>query len=207
MVVRSLLVVAALVVAPSRSDADVFKLFGEAHGGAVFGKGTAGDAVDADKDFFANVPHGMYGLRVGARFLIFDGTIQHHQFRNSDRVQTWTQFMAGMSMLSELGSDQQKKAGHSSYAELGAQVGFGIGTGAQVMPPLSNDEVTDKAFIAEGRLGFGKHLNPLMDIGIIVPVSWGYFLKSDFASNDLSGHYKSVQVELLAYFRFNIVLL
>src|SRR5262245_60976174 len=99
--VRTLIVIAALVVplvAPLRADADVLKCFGEAHGGGVFGKGTGGDAVDADEDFFSNVPHGMYGVKVGARFLILEGSIQHHQFRNGDRVATWTQFAAGMSV-------------------------------------------------------------------------------------------------------------
>ena len=78
------------------------------------------------------------------------------------------------------------------------------------MPPLSNDEVTDKALPrSRAGLGFGKHLNKLFDIGVAVPVSWGYFFKNgvDTSANDVSTHYQSFQIEGLVYLRVNIKLL
>ena len=54
---------------------------------------------------------------------------------------------------------------------MGADLWFGLGTGAQVMPPLDNAQLTDKAFLAEGRFGFGKHLSKVFDLGVVVPVS------------------------------------
>lgn len=206
-----LLVVAAVVACglPARADADIFKLFGELHGGAVGGKGLSGDAVDQEKDFFAHAPHPMYGVRVGARLLIFDGVIQHHQFRNGNRLATWTQFGVGLGIEADLGDEKTKKAKKSAYLDFGIHAGFGLGTGQQVMPPLSNDEVTDKGFIVEGRLGFGKHLNKFVDIGVAVPASWGYFFKNglDTSANDVTTQYRSFQIEGLVYLRMNLKLL
>jgi len=203
--------VVALVLAglSARADADVLKLFGEVHGGAVGGKGLSGAPVDQDKDFFSNVPHGAYGVRVGARFLILEGAIQHHQFTNGSRLSTWTQFSTGIGIQADVGDQEARKAHKSGFLDMGVDVAFGLGTGQQVDPPLSNDEISDKGVLIEGRVGFGKHLNELFDIGVVVPVSWGYFLKSDFdaAANDPSTHYKSFQIEALAYLRLNLKLL
>ena len=45
------------------------------------------------------------------------------------------------------------------------------GRRARSTPPLSNDEVTDKGFQLQGRLGFGRHLTKLLDLGVtVVPV-------------------------------------
>ena len=206
-----LVVAAALVVSAlsARADADVLKLYGELHGGGVYGKGLTGDPVDQEKDFFAHVPHGMYGARIGARFLIIDGVIQHHQFTNGDKLSTWTQFALGIGVQADLGDEKVKKAKKGPYFDVAVHFAFGLGTGQQVMPPLSNDEVTDKGFLVEGRLGFGKHLNKVFDVGIAVPASWGYLFKNGFdtSANDLSTHYRSFQIEGVAYLRMNLKLL
>ncbi len=205
--------IVALVLAglSAPAGADVFKLFGEVHGGGVGGKGLSGDPVTAgdDEAFFANVPHLAYGARIGARFLILEGAIQHHQFTNGSDLSTWTQFSAGIGIQADLGDEKAKKAKTGSYFDVGLHFGFGLGTGQQVMPPLSNDEITDKGFLIEGRLGFGKHLNKVLDIGVVVPVSWGYMFKNGFddSANDLSTHYRSLQVAGLLQLRMNIKLL
>lgn len=196
----------------ARADADVFKLYGELHGGGVGGAGLSGapvDGPDGDKAFFSNVPHGAYGLRVGARFLVLEAAIEHHQFTNGSRISTWTQFAAGMGVQPELGSEAAQKAHTNSFLDFGVNLGFGLGTGQQVDPPLSNDEITDKGFVVEGRLGFGKHLNKVLDLGFVVPASWGYMFKNGFdtAANDVSTHYKSFQIAGLLYLRVNLKLL
>lgn len=204
------LVVASVVAGLSaRADADVLKLFGEVHGGGIGAKGLSGDPVSQDKDFFSNVPHGAYGVRVGARFLIIDAAIQHHQFTDGSRLSTWTQFAAGIGIQADLGDAQAKKARTGGFVDAGVHVALGLGTGQQVDPPLSNDEITDKGFLIEGRLGFGKHLGKVLDVGVAVPVSWGYFFKNGFddAANDVSTHYRSLQVAGLVYLRVNLKLL
>jgi len=204
--------VMALVIAggSARAEADILKVFGEVQGGAVGGKGLSGAAVTQDKDFFSNVPHGAYGARIGARFLIFDGVIQHHQFTNGSRLSTWTQFAAGIGIQSDLGDEQAKKAHNGGFLDFGVNLAFGLGTGQQVTPPLSNDEITDKGVLIEGRAGFGKHLNKLLDIGLVVPVSWGYFFKTGLdagGANNVDNQYRALQLEALAYLRLNIKLL
>jgi hypothetical protein len=203
------LIAAALVTAPPiAAHADVFKLFAEVEGGGVFGKRLSGDTENSDAGFFEKAPHGAYGAAIGAQFLVFDVVIQHHQFTNGSRLATWTQFGGGMRFEVGLGGQTkaEKAAGKGSYAEISANLFFGIGTGQQVMPPLSNDEVTDKGFLIEGKVGFGMHLNKVLDIGLVVPVSWGYFIKNggDAVANDLTTHYQSVQGEALVVLRGNI---
>ena len=203
------LIAAVLVTAPPvAARADVFKLFAEVEGGGVFGKRLAGDAANAEAGFFEKAPHGAYGAAIGAQFLVFDAVIQHHQFTNGSRLATWTQFGGGMRFEVGLGDQTkaEKAAGKGSYAEISANLFFGIGTGQQVMPPLSNDEVTDKGFLIEGKVGFGMHLNKVLDIGLVVPVSWGYFIKNGggAVANDVSTHYQSFQGEALVVLRGNI---
>lgn len=207
------IVVAAMAWAPSAASADVFKIYAEAHGGGMAGKGTGGDLVNNtanmfDEAFFEQAPHGTYGAAIGARFLFLDGQIRHDQFTDGKRLATWTAFLAGLDFELPVGSQtpEQKKAGKGSYVGLGIRVGFGLGTGQQVMPPLSYDELTDKGFLVEGALGFGKHVNKVFDVGITVPVSYGYFFKSGGGAvvNDLSTHYQSLQASALLVLRANI---
>ena len=163
---RAALAVGLVCGVAAPAHADLFRLFAEAHGGGMYGQGTAGDQKDAA--FFAKSPHGAYGLAVGAEAFIFDLWIEHHQFTNGSRVATWTK--------------------------------IGVGTGQQVMPPLDNAQISDKGFLIQGVLGFGTHLSKNFDLGVSLPVSWGYFFKQG-AANDLSNHYQGVQGEALAVLR------
>lgn len=188
----------------------MFKLYAEAHGGGMYGKGTGGDLVDNnasmyDEAFFENAGPALYGVAVGARFLVLAVEIQHHQFVGGGDLSTWTQFGAGLQFELGVGSESvaDKKDGKGAYVQLGTMLFFGVGTGQQVMPPLSNDELTDKGFLLQGSVGFGKHLNKALDIGVSIPVSYGYFFKSGGAAvaNDVSTHYQSAQVEALLVIR------
>lgn len=209
----------ATILGASSAHAGVFKLFGEVHGGGMIGKGTGGDLVNNstqmfDEAFFENAGPLAYGVSLGAQFLFVEGHITHLQFKGfSDDTQkpalaTWTSFHAGMRFEIGIGTqtEQDKKDGKGTFFEAGWNVGFGIGTGAQVMPPLSNDELTDKGFFAEGRIGIGKHLSSIFDIGVVVPVQYGYYFKSGGGAtvNDLSTHYQSAQIEALLTLRANV---
>ncbi|HEV7558714.1 MAG TPA: hypothetical protein VGO00_24755 [Kofleriaceae bacterium] len=205
---RSLAVAAAVVVAAAApASADVFKLFAEADGGAVAGKGTSGDAKD--NAFFANAKHPMYGVLVGAELLIFDAWIQHQQFTNGSELSTWTQFGLGIHNSIDLGDEKQRAAHKGPFFDIASGAWFGLGTGQQIMPPLDNAQVTDKGFLVEARLGLGTHLSKNFDFGVALPVSWGYFIKNGGGTtvNDTSSHYQSVQGELMLFLRVNIGLL
>jgi hypothetical protein len=197
-----ILAVLAVLAAPGSANAEVFKLYVEGAGGGMFGKGISG--VYKDDSFFANAKGGAYGVQAGARFLILDGAIRHHQFVNGDGLKTWTQFMAGLNFGMDTGTELEQKEYRGGYFEIGAALAFGMGTGAQVMPPLDNSELTDKGFLLEGKLGFGKHLGKIFDIGVAVPVSWGYLFKSGDGANNPDNQYQSVQIEALLVLRANI---
>ena len=201
------LVALAAIAAPASASADVFKLFGELHGGGMYGTGTAGDLKDSA--FFEQAKGGAYGALIGAELLIFDAWIQHHQYINSDGLKTWTQFGLGVHFTVDTGSAADQKAHKGGYFEISGGLWYGIATGAQVMPPLDKAQVTDQGFLGEGRFGFGTHLSSVFDFGVEVPVSYGYFFRdgAGTAVNDLSTHYRGWQIEGLLALRANIRLL
>lgn len=191
------------MLVPATASAEVFKLYGEVQGGGLFGKGIAGDHKDASA---FQGSRGAYGALVGGQFLIFDGNIQHRQYINGDGLTTWTQFTGGLNFGVDTGTEQDKKAHKGGYMSMGIGVGFGVGTGAQVDPPLDNSEVTDKGFLLVVKPGFGKHLNKVFDIGVSVPVSYGYLFKSGngATANMTESQYQTVQIEALLVLRANI---
>ena len=184
-------------------------MFAQADGGGVDGKAIAGSQAIKQSAFFATAPHIDYGAQVGVQLFFLDGWIQHHQFTDGNRIATWTQFGAGVHGTIDTGDPKQQKAHEGGYVEFSAGGFFGLGTGQQVMPPLDNAQITDKAFLLEGRLGGGMHLNSVFDLGVTVPVSWGYFFKNGngAAANNTSTHYRSIQGEALVVLRANIRLL
>lgn len=204
--VRSPALVAAFVLAlPAAASADVLKLFGEVHGGGMYGKGTSGDLKDSA--FFSQAKGPTYGVLVGAELLFFDAWIQHHQYIN-DGIKTWTSFGLGLHFSIDMGDPESIKKHESGYFEIATGLWYGVATGAQVMPPLDKAQVTDQGFLAEGRIGFGKHLSKIFDFGLEVPVSYGYFFRDNAgAANNLSTNYRGVQVEGLLALRANIKLL
>jgi hypothetical protein len=193
-----------LLLVPALASADTFKVFGEIQGGGMYGSGLSGDQKDAA--FFKNSPHGMYGAEIGAELLFLDAWIQHHQYTDGSRLTTWTQFGVGVHTVSEMGTPEDRKAHTNGYLEFSSGVWFGLGTGQQVMPPLDNAQISDKAFLLEGRIGFGKHLSNVFDLGIEVPVSYGYFFKNGngATANNLSDQYGGAQIEALLALRANI---
>ncbi|MEO8702351.1 MAG: hypothetical protein ABI867_20065 [Kofleriaceae bacterium] len=201
------LVVPFVVLAlAGRADADVLVLYGDLQGGGMYGKGTSGDAAVKDQAFFANIPNVTYGASISARFLFLGATIQHHQYVG-DGLATWTQIMAGLDFSVDLGGEQDKKQHKGGFVNLKAGAGFGVGTGQQVDPPLDNAQIDDKGLLLGGQIGFGKHLSKFVDIGVEVPVLYGYFLKNGVPANDLSNHYQGIHVEALLTLRFNLKIL
>ena len=201
------LVVLGAVVSRSAS-ADILKLSAELDAGGQHGTGVSG--AQKDNDFFASSPPIVYGAQIGAElFGLIDAWVQHHQFTDGSRITTWTQFGAGLHFQVQLGDAKAQKATTNPFVEVAIGLWFGVGTGQQVDPPLDNAQITDKGFLADGRLGIGKHINSYMDIGVSVPVSYGYFFKNGngVAANDTNNHYQGAQGELLGYLRFNLKLL
>lgn len=200
--IHYLVAIAALAV-PATASADVFKIYGEAQGGGMYGKGIAGDHK-ADSAFSGG--RAAYGISAGVQFLIFDVHAHHRQYINGAGLTTWTQLTAGLHFGVDTGTEAEKKQHEGGYVGFGVGLAFGVGTGQQVMPPLDNAQVSDKGFLLESRLDFGKHLSKVFDIGVAVPISYGYLFKSGngATANNLSDQYRGWQAEALLALRANI---
>lgn len=208
--------VLTVLLGASQASAEVLQLRAEVLGGGAGGAGFGGD--QQDDAFHDGAAGATYGAAVGIEFLFVDGWIQHNQYHGSDGlVGTWTEFMAGLDVDFDLGAktrdaqfDEQgkqtnKKAYSPAYGELGMAVGFGVGTGQQIEPPLDNAQVTDKGFLGEVRIGFGYRFTRALSLGLIIPVQAGYMFKNGVA-NDLSNHYQSVQASAMLNFRMTFTL-
>src|SRR5678816_1183713 len=179
-----------LALAPAAASADVLKAYAELNAGGMYGKGIAG--TQQNDAFFAKARGGAFGAAIGARVLFFDGQISHHEFISPDRT-TWTQFRLGVAFGFDTGSEWERKQHQTVYFELGGGLAFGLGTGAQVMPPLDNSQVTDKGLLLDGRIEIGKHLSKIFVLGVMLPVSWAYMFKNGAGANDMDNQYQSIQ--------------
>jgi hypothetical protein len=205
----ALLALTALA-APAAARADVASLRAELHGGAFGGVGLGGE--QKDDGFAATAPPAAYGALVGVELLFIDAFIAHHQFTDGDDLSTWTQLGVGFDVDIELGAPpqlqgQEPKPG-KGYLELGLYAGVGVGTGQQVDPPLDNSQITDKGVTAELRVGAGWRLGRFARLGLTVPVTTGYFIKSGNGAtvNDLDTHYQALSAAALVTLRFDLVL-
>lgn len=202
---------------PTAVSADVLSMRLEAHTGPAGGEGVSGDRKD--EAFHAGASGLSYGAIVGLEVLWIDVWVEHNQYQDSDGLAgTWTQFMTGLDYRFDLGEKTRggshdadgKLTGDDRYsplfAELGVGVGFGVGTGQQIDPPLDNSEVSDKGFLLQGHVALGYRLSRLISLGLVVPVQGAFMFKNDdgSAANDLSTQYRSLQYAALLNFRVNL---
>lgn len=195
--------------APAAS-AELLQLRAEIHSGGAGGTGLGG--ARQDDAFHAGTSGLAYGATVGAEVLFFDGWVEHNQYLDADGLSgTWTQFMLGLDTELDLGEPTRGKGKERYspvYGELGFAIGFGVGTGQQVDPPLDNSEVTDKGFLGQVHLGLGYRLNRVLSVGLTLPVQAGYLFKSGdgLAANDTGTQYYSVQGAALVNVRLSLTL-
>ncbi len=196
--------------------AEVLQFRAEAHAGASGGKGVGGER--ADEAFHAGATGVTYGALVGVEFLFIDGWVEHNQFQGSDGLLgTWTQFMLGADVRFDLGEkthggtiDENGKAvGENRYAplfaEAGMAIGYGVGTGQQVEPPLNNAQLSDKGFLGQVHVGIGYRINRMMSFGLTLPLQAAYLFKQGDANNE-SNQYRSLQAAALLNFRVDVTL-
>jgi hypothetical protein len=132
---------------------------------------------------------------VGVEVLFIDAAIGHTQFIEGGVHGTWTEFMLGL--------DTSVPLSGPLYLDVGGALGFGLGTGQQVEPPLDNAQVTDKGFFAQARVGADYRLGSMVSVGVTVPVTWGYLFKNGpgTAANDTDNHYTSLSAVPMLYVR------
>jgi hypothetical protein len=184
--VRSLLGLLVLVAATPASAA-VFELSASLRVGAVTGSGLGGAQKDAD--FFAGARGSAWGAALGLEVFWLALTVEHTQLADLDEVRgTWTQVMVGPHFMFPL---------DRVYADLGVSVGYGVGTGQQIVPPLDDGEVSDKGLVLQLRVGLEYRLNRFLGVGVMVPLGWGYLVKNDLPVTETEGHYTSFHAMVL----------
>lgn len=204
----------ALGAVPALARADLLTLYVHASGGLATGQGLEGDR---EEDAFHRGARGpTYGAKVGVEIVFLDVWVEHDQYLESGQVDgTWTQFMTGIDVQIGIGGQKgasrdevgELEGGYSAgYVELGTGLGFGLGTGQQVEPPLDNSEITDKGFIVEARASAGVRLSPSWAVGLTVPVTAGYMFKSGAGAtaDDLDTHYSEVAAAALVTLRLDV---
>lgn len=206
---------AAYLVALGGAHAEILQFRAEVHAGGAGGQGVAG--ARADDAFHAGASGLSYGAIAGVEFLMLDAWIEHNQYLDAGGlVGTWTQFMAGLDTQLDLG--EKNRGGSydatgklvdpryaSTFLEFGMGVGFGVGTGQQVDPPLDNSEVTDKGFLFQVQAGLGYRLTKMISLGVSVPVQASYMFKSsDGAANDEGTHYQGIHGAALLNLRVDL---
>ena len=197
------LVAVSLVSAPGQAHAGVLDVYGQIEGGGATGIGVGG--VQQDNDFFSGAGGGMYGAKVGVEFLFTDAWVEHWQLTDLEGLTgTWTQFMLGADVDFPLGDTPQGEK-PKTFAELGMAVGYGLGTGQQVDPPLDNAQVTDKGFIAQLSLGVDYRFSKVTSIGLVVPITYGYLFKNGdgAAANNADNQYHQLAAAPMVYFRLS----
>jgi len=204
---RLCVTVVALVLAwPAAARAGVFELEAQIDAGGMVGGGMFGDRKsDA---FHGNVSGFGYGVMVGAELLFIDAWIEHDQYFDGSVTGTWTQFMLGFDVGFALG-DAPEGQSSRGFGELGIGIGYGVGTGQQVDPPLDRTEVSDQGVVAQANIDFGYRLNRVLSVGVHVPMQFGYFIKDASemdVANDLDTHYGAMSVAALLFLRGTISL-
>jgi hypothetical protein len=199
--------VASLILACALSgvaEAKVLEIYVQAQGGGGTGWGVSG--VQKDNDFFHGAGGGAYGAKVGAEVLWIDGWIEHVQFNDGSLSGTWTQFMFGFDWDFALGDAPEPDQKPKTFGQVGIAVGYGVGTGQQVDPPLDAGQLTDQGFLGQLNLTVEHRFNAVIALGLTVPITYGYIYKRDegAAANDESRWYGSVNAMALVYLRFYV---
>jgi hypothetical protein len=182
-----------------------FELYANISAGAMKGKGVGG--AQSDADFFAGSESMTYGATLGVKLLFVQVWIDHHQFTNFnwDPLSTWTEFMAGVGFDFPL-SDAPKGETPKLHAGIQLGIGFGVGTGQQVDPPLSNGQITDKGFLAEARVKLEYDVSSILRMGVAVPLTYGYLFKNGLPANDTDSQYQSLHIMVLGYLQLTFAL-
>ena len=204
---RKLGLIVGVLLVCSTAQAKVLELYGQVQGGGQYGKGIAGD--QKDNDFFFGAKGASYGALVGAEFMWVDAWVEHNQFTNGSRVTgTWTQFMVGFDYDFPIGDPPGPGQRPKTYAQIALDVGFGMGTGRQVDPPLDNTQITDKGPVGQLAFGAEYRFNRVMSLGMSVPIEYAYLYKNvpGSVANDSSQWYHSVHAMALLYLQFHLEL-
>lgn len=205
----------AFSLAVDDAHADMFGASVQLQSGYADGWGVAGAQRDAA---FHDGASGLsYGARAGFRIFLMEGWVEHNQLVGTGGLRgTWTQFMGGARAEFGIGDERTGSALNEDgeivgaynryYGTVGLGIGYGVGTGQQVEPPLSQSQITDKGFVGQLQFGLGYRITDMFAVGFDLPIQGGYLFKGGeghFANREDS-QYQSIQASALLYFRTRI---
>jgi hypothetical protein len=200
---------AALLVTVAAGGAAEARILDFRGGVRVGGMGGWGSS-STTPDFFNDTSGFGGGFELGAKLLIFDASASFMQIIDSHgTVGTLTQLLVGVVIDVPVGSSTTPRprqgpgpngqaaagaggggGGSSSGEEQsrdifrpGMVAGFGFGSAGPVMPPLTNDQISDKGFIAALRLGYEHFLTSFLGVGVQADVGYHYFLGGQVVTN------------------------
>jgi hypothetical protein len=183
-------VAAAIVAAPRPASARVLELWLQLDPvGGWTGWRAAGSQLPAGQgatDFFTRNQGGMTGFKAGAELFFIDlfvdfkqGWGKQGQNAEIGWTSAWVGFMLGIDLDLHLG--YWKKW----HFLLGGDVGFGLGTAGPINPPITNDKVGSKGFVAQGRVGLDYHFTKVFGIGVEVDVGYHYLFLNGVPVNNV----------------------
>lgn len=206
-----------IALAAGEGHADTLSATAQVQTGYADGRGVGG--AQQDDAFFEGAAGLGYGARAGVELLFARSWIEHNQLVGSGGLQgTWTQIMAGIGVDFGVGTTRKGKdldkegepvptSGYSAYyGEAELAFGYGVGTGQQVEPPLSNRQITDKGPVAQLTLGGGYRITEALSLGVQVPVQGAYLFKSGdgLFANEEETHYQSIHAAALVNLRMRL---
>ena len=104
----------------------------------------------------------------------------------------------------ELGQDGGPENPTKLYGEVGLAVGYGLGTGRQVDPPLDNAQITDKGPLFQVAFGVDYRMSRVVSIGVTLPVTFAYLYKQGSVVTDTTRWYQSLHGDAFVHLRFHI---
>jgi hypothetical protein len=152
--------------------------------GGLAGGMTGWGSSSTTPDFFNKTGGAAAGFELGAKLLIFDGSVRFAQvFDTGGTVGTLTQFLLGIAIDVPVGKAATPQGRAIDIFRPSLVGGFGLGTSGPVSPPLTGDQVSDKGVISTLKLGYEHFLNPFLGVGVEGDIGYHYFFGGQVITN------------------------
>jgi hypothetical protein len=181
----------ALSAAPAQ--ARLIDLYAGPRAGGMIGWGSR----STTPDFFEKARGAALGAEVGVKVLVLNLSVSFLQMLDgSGRSGTLSQALLGFELDIPIGNPRSPEERRKLLLRPGAGAGVGFGTPGPVRPPLSNDQISDKGFITQGKLALEYNPNVLLGFGVEGAFGYHYFVGAQ-AANNVSTHSAGYQMTLL----------
>ena len=183
-----------VTLAAAPAEARLIDLYAGPRAGGMIGWGSR----TATPDFFEKARGAALGAEVGVKVLILNLSVTFLQMLDGNgRSGTLSQALLGFELDIPIGNPRSPEERRKLLLRPGAGAGVGFGTPGPVRPPLSNDQISDKGFITQGKLALEYNPNVLLGVGVEGAFGYHYFVGAQAVANDVSTHSAGYQMTLL----------